>query len=179
MRTRVGLGFSPSWKGSIEGWARKFVYANQWRCDPTLEPADLMQDAYLTYVKVVEYYPTVRTPQHFMSLFQRALENDFHNHARQKRLRHQTILDVEADLPDHANWGYVAAALAEAPEELKLALAIFADRDKCAELAREQPRSRFSRKTLRIRENLNAKLTRLAGLDRDVDVVTALREMFT
>lgn len=179
MRQRADLGWLPQWEGPVKGWARKFLYKNKWRCDPILDADDLLQDAYIVYLKVVDRYPEVREPAHFMSLYQTTLRNEVHTWARQMEDRRGVAVNVEADAPEYTNWGHVAASLSKAPDELKRVLHIFENSQLLAELQYEPKRKRFSRKNLVPRENLNAKLSRLAGLDCNYDVLTALREMFT
>lgn len=179
MRQRADLGWLPQWEGPVKGWARKFLLKNRWRCDPILELDDLLQDAYLQYLKVVNQYPSVREPAHFMALFQTTLRNEVNVWAKSIKDRRGVTVDAEADVPEFTNWGYVAALLAEAPEELKLTLNVFTNDQKVAELRYEPKRKRFSRKGLVPRENLNAKLSRLAGLDCNYDVLTALRRLVT
>lgn len=179
MRKRADLGFTPQWDGPIKTWARGFIKNNKWRCDRIYEVEDLMQDAYLVFCKVVDYYPSVREPANFMALYKTSLQNEFHNYARQMRDQHRVVIDTEADIPEYTNWGYVAAALTHAPKELKQALAIYADDEKRAELVQEPKKVRFSRKGLIVKENLNAKLARLAGINPSYDVVAEIRRLFT
>ncbi len=136
MRKRADLGFSPQWEGPVKGWARKFITKNKWRCDHIWSFEDLMQDAFVIYLKIVDHYPGVREPAHFMALYQTALRNEMHNQSRKMYARNEGSLDTcQVSIPDHSNFGYVAAALAEAPEELKLALAM--GDDKMEEVLRE------------------------------------------
>jgi DNA-directed RNA polymerase specialized sigma24 family protein len=94
-RKRFRLSWVPSWEGVIEGWSRKFIRLHQWRCDSIHTPDDLIQDAYLIYLKVYERYPRIYDPPHFMALFQRAMWNNLNDHsryARRKRLIHSEAL---------------------------------------------------------------------------------------
>ena len=186
MRERADLGWLPQWEGPIKGWAHGFIIKNRWRCDPAFDVDDLMQDAFLLYMKLVDRYPGVRTPQHFMSLFKTALHNEIHNYARQMKARKEVVVapciqaaEAVAEVPEYTNFGYVLAVLNEAPEELKMALTVLTDSEKRALLTSKPRRGRFTRKSLVPRENFNAKLSRLAGLDCNYDVVTALRRLLT
>lgn len=175
MREKANL-YSPQWEGPIKGWARSFTIKNKWRCDTILDNEDLMQDAYLVFLKLAKHYPGVREPRHFMALFKTALSNEMHNYARTMRGRPDTIDD--GDCVEYTNWGYVAALLATAPEELKLALAVYADEGKLKELSDDPIRPRFSRDNLVARETLNDKLARIGGFNPSFDVVTAIRRLF-
>lgn len=175
MRVKAIL-YSPQWEGPIKGWARGCITKNKWRCDPILDNEDLLQDAYLVFLKLVDHYPSVREPRHFMALFKTALTNEMHNYARDMR-GHPDTTDV-GDAVEYTNWGHVAALLATAPAELRLALSVFMDETKLAELNKVVIRPRFSRRNLVPRENLNAKLARVAGFDPSLDVVTMIKALF-
>jgi hypothetical protein len=163
-REREAPAWQPSWGGPIQQWARSFIIKNKWRCDHIHSHEDLLNDAYLIYMKLVEKYPRVIQPAHFMSLFQRALSNHIHDHSRymqRKRECHiETRLDVSElflDLPSELpNDGYLNILLSEAPQELSLALAIL----------REQPEALIGPgPTKEPRENLNMKLRRILGIE--------------
>src|SRR5258708_306024 len=145
MRQKVGLGYTPQWEGAVKCWARNYLYKNKWRCDPILEMADLEQEAFLLYMKVVDYYPAVKEEPHFISLYQTALRNLVTEYSRKMKDRKGALVDAEADAPEFANWGQVAALLGDASTELKLALAVFSDDAKLATLTAETKRPKFSR----------------------------------
>lgn len=176
VRHRVRLRWSPQWEGSIKSWASKFIIENQWHCDRIHEFDDLLQDAHLIYLKIAERYPRVVEPKHFMALFQVALRNKIHDHSRymrRKRLLHEeTSVDaaeiIASQVGETTNHGYLRALIAEAPEELRLALI----------LLETQP------ETLRtqvpgLRENLNMRLRRILGVEGKFDFAGLLRSMLT
>jgi hypothetical protein len=176
-RVRGRLSWSPSWEGPVQGWAVNFIKANKWRCDWVHDKDDLLQDAYLTYLKVVETYPRVIEPKHFMALFKAAMWNAMHDRARYKRrkrlVHEETPKDVsefcEGRIGELTNYGYINVLLAEAPEELHMALALLEENP-------EALRSRVNAQGQR--ENLNMKLRRILGLG-NVDVIGTLRSLLS
>ena len=169
--------WSPSWEGPIEGWAVNFIKNNKWRCDRLHDQDDLLQDAYLTYMKLVETYPRVIEPKHFMALFKAAMWNAMHDRARYKRRKRLVHEDTPKDVSEFCegrigeltNYGYINVLLAEAPEELHMALALL-------EGSPEKLRGKVNEQGQR--ENLNMKLRRILGLG-DVDVIGTLRALLT
>lgn len=183
-RRREHLKWRPEWSGPIEGWAKKFIYENGWRCDHLHEPDDLLQDAYLTFLRIEAKYPRVIEAPHFMALFKTAMQNEMWDRARYKM--HKAALTTELDLDaaeygayrigDLTNNGYLNALLAEAPEELKLALATFDD-DELLEIMRSEPARSSKPKQ---RENLNMKLSRVIGFRRvRYDFVSAFKALLS
>lgn len=171
-RTRVRLCWTPIWEGSVKGWAIKFIHTNKWRCDKIHEFDDLLQDAYLTFVKISEKYPRVSQPQHFMALFKSAVWNQMHDRARymrRKRLIHEETNDDPMDLlggTDH-NAGPLLLSLAEAPEELRQAIILM------------ETEPDLIRGEHTIRENLNGKLRRILGLEEQFDFTAMLKNLLT
>lgn len=165
VRERVRLRWQPEWEGAIKGWTKKFIGENKWRHDHTEDHDDLLQDAYLIFLKISDHYPRIIEPRHFMALYKTAIRNKTHDKARLLRTRRKVVQEVVDDaLTDYAlrigevtNAGYLNALLAEAPEELRLALALI---ESSPEKLRE---------VTPIRENLNMKLRRLLGVDAHWD----------
>lgn len=174
-RQRVRLSWCAKWEGNIENWAKKFIKKNKWRCDPIHEFNDLLQDCYLIFIKISERYPRVVEQAHFMALFKRAVSNQMHDHARYMRRKRLVCTITTADPVDQAvrlpgevtNSGYLNALLAEAPEELRLALAII----------ETEPETLCEREG-RLRSNLNMKLRRLLGIE-DFDFAGAFKALLT
>lgn len=167
-RVRVRLSWVPKWE-YVEGWTKKFISQNQWRCDHVNDFDDLLQDAYLTFVKIAERYPRVVHPPHFLALYRRALANKFHDMSRARRRLRDAFSDVPAeaalehlDTPD----SYLEAIIAEAPEATKLALRLIATKP---DLFREEPAA--------LRENLNMKLRRILGVGEEFDFAGSIRDL--
>ena len=129
MRVRATLTWSPCWEGPTKQWALGFVKKNLWRCDRIHELDDLVQDAYLTFLKICKKYPRVIRQAHFMTLYRTAMSNEMHDRARyvrRKRELHEDTSVDAADLPGRigevSNDGYIAVLLEQAPEPLREAL---------------------------------------------------------
>lgn len=161
-RYRVKLLWSPIWEGPIKNWAAKHIRENLWRCDSIHGFDDLMQDAYLWFVKVSDRYPRVVDPKHFMALYKTTLRNKLHDHARymqRKRVLHEeSDTDVSEAYADRVgeltNGGFLSALLARAPEEVKQALT----------LVTQNPAVLNSNPHRYRRENLNMRVSRVLGL---------------
>lgn len=110
-----------------------------------------------------------------MSLYKRSVSNWFNDRSlymKRKRLIHQdTSRDVSelytGRIGEQSNGGYVAALLAEQPEELKLALNLIVNNP---EVLTKTP------KGLK-RENLNRRLERVLGID--FDFTGTMRRIFS
>ncbi len=168
---RPRLKWCPQWEGPIRAWAIKFINKNKWRCDSINDFDDLLQDAYLIFIKISDTYPRVIEQPHFMSLFKRAMHNQMHDRARYMQLKHvlhqETASDVSEfyDEGEETHYGYVSALLEEAPEELREAL----------ELLVKNPEKLRETDLSLPRENLNGKLRRILGFGSKFDFVGMLR----
>jgi len=166
-RERVHV-WVPQWHGDVETWASKFINANLWRCDKILSKEDLLQEAYIIFMKIFERYPRVSQPNHFISLFQTSFRNYIHDHSRymqRKKLVHEdTTADVSElftnTIGEVTHSGYLALLLDEMPEELKMALEA---------LANQEPELYSKRQRGMPRENLNMKLRRILGFEDTFD----------
>src|SRR5882672_8340347 len=171
MRSRASLSWHPQWEGPIKHWATKFIKKNRWRCDRIHELADLMQDAFLTFLKIEAYYPRVVEPQHFMALFKVAMQNALWDHARYMQKKSSATVDIDKDAAEYGagrigeltNSGYLHALVAEAPDEVKFALALLSS-EQSDEFWAETPRAPYQK--LKARENLNMRLNRAYGYKR-------------
>lgn len=171
---RREIVFTPSWEGPIQSWAFKFIHKNRWRCDAIHEFDDLVQDAYLCFVKVRERYPRVVSPQQFMSLFRTTFTNQIHDHSRYMKRKRVVHADTHTDVSDLCtglvgdlnNDGYVSAVLASAPEHLKRAITLVTQDH--PDLHLQYPKGK--------RQNLNQKVGRILGIEgfRFADELRAL-----
>lgn len=172
-RQRVRLCWIAQWEGPIEKWAKSYIWQNLWRCDAVHGTEDLLQDSFLIFLKLAERYPRVVDPPHFMSLFKRSITNMIHDHAR-RMVKKKRVFDLSYDeelahsiIGEPTNGGYLSALLAEAPEELKLALAIM---DEKPEVVRANGP---------YRENLNMRLRRALDNGTEFDFVGSLRTLLS
>ncbi len=176
-RQRPRLAYTPTWQGAVENWTHKFIRQNKWRCDRINGEEDLLQEAYLTFIKISEKYPNVVEPANFMSLYKRAVWNQMHDRARylqRKRVLHaETSEDVsdlfEGRIGEVTNHGHLNLLLAEAPPELRQALLVIVNNP---ETLRDERRSKH-------RENLNMRLRRILGLDTAFDFASAIKALLS
>lgn len=126
--------YLPRFKGPIEGWTVNYTHSQFWRVESMMEWADVMQEAYIVFMRVSAKYPTTDTPQHFMALYKRAWANhitDLSNEATQLRRlvssSHADDDDVRG-LPEPIgeidNDGLLGRKLAQAPEEVRKVLTL-------------------------------------------------------
>lgn len=180
---RPKLAWTPVWEGIVKQWSMKFIHKNKWRCDHTSDFEDLLQDAFLTFMKLCKKYPRVIEPANFMSLYKTAIANQMHDRSRYMRRKRESHMETSVDVSELytgrigevSNEGYLNALISEAPDELRAALSIIAT----------NPEALKNRRGYQ-RENLNMKLRRLLGLDqcqldehRSYDITGKLRELLT
>ena len=166
-RVRVHLECEPIWEGPIKNWAASFIRREVWRCDRLHGQDDLLQEAHLLFWKLTERYPRVLEPAKFMGLFKKCLTNLLNDKSSyiSRRKNAYTVLpeDVSAYCynmtGETTNTGYLSALLSEAPQELKLAIAITLNEE------------------LQPPENLNMKLRRILGLADTFDLKDALYDL--
>lgn len=87
---REDIGYLPDFAGVISSWASAYAAKNAWRVEPLMGYDDLMQDAFLVFIKIRDRYPEVTEAKHFMALFKSA----FRNHIIDlgvKRTRHKEV----------------------------------------------------------------------------------------
>ena len=184
-RVRATLAWSPRWEGpdyrvanpppeyATKQWALGFIKKNLWRCDHIHDFYDLLQDAYLTFLKIATKYPRVMGQAHFMTLYRAAVSNEMHDRARYVRRKREQHLDTSVDAGDLcvgriselSNEGYLRTLIEQAPEELKLALLCIGQNPKALHRVNGH------------RENLNMKLRRVLGYDSTVDIIGGIRRL--
>jgi hypothetical protein len=166
--------WSPTWQGPVQQWSAKFIKNNKWRCDRVFDFEDLLQEAQIIFYRLTVKYPRVVEPRIFMGLYKVALSNWFHDRAAYMK-RHGQAVDVGVDpmelCIDHSGEGHMgllSILLEEAPQELRLALALLA----------ENPETlRTETRTAGQRENLNMKLRRILGLSAAFDLKALLTDL--
>lgn len=177
LRTRVRLPkktvdvWKPTWSPEIRGWARNYIVQNRWRCEQVHGIDDLMQDAYVVFLKVCDAYPRVVEPQHFMSLFKTSLRNMLFDKAREyERKLHLVDESCSPDDEDFnidrvpekvLNEGMLNALLENGPPELRLLYRSMQDDTFLARL-REPQREKRGQPRL----NIDQRLSSLLGIGR-------------
>lgn len=164
----------------VRGWIVKTARKEYWRVAAFYDLADLIQDGYLHYCRVVTIYEVqrnrVRSRARLMGLFKIAYVNHIHDLAKQRtRLLAEVKLD---DLPPltvaRFHYGATQELLAGAPPLVRLSIAALQD-DRVA-LFMSQPYVR----TPSHRETMNERLCHVLGLDARVfDLTGAIRSYFS
>jgi hypothetical protein len=174
VRTRATPAWSPTWQGPVQQWSAKFIKNNKWRCDRIYDFEDLMQEAHLIFLRISDKYPRIIDPRHFMGLYKVALSNWFNDRASYMQ-RHGQAVDLGIDPMElcmghieEGHAGLLSILLEEAPQELRLALALLAENPEA--LRTETP-------TAGQRENLNMKLRRILGLSAAFDLKALLTDL--
>ena len=173
VRVRATLQWSPCWEGPTKQWAESFLRKNQWRADAIHSFDDLLQDSYLTFLKICNRYPRVMSQAHFMTLYRRAMVNEMHDRARYMQRKRERHVDTSIDasdlgvgrIGDVGHDGYLALLLEQAPEDVRLALALIGQNPPALHRINGH------------RENLNMKLQRLLGGNKGIDLVGKIRSL--
>jgi hypothetical protein len=168
----VLTAWSPTWEGPVEQWTKKYIKKHRWRCDLIYEFDDLLQEGYILFDKISRYYPRAE-PRQFMALYKMSyanLINDKSSYMQRKKRCHDELPTDVSELWSHmgetTNTGFLSVLLSEAPQELRLALALIAENQLEAPVTPKEPR-----------ENLNMKLRRILGLADTFDLKDALYDL--
>ena len=163
MKPRERLSFEPSFEGAVVGYAKNYLAKHVWRVQPLYELDDLLQEAFLLFVKLQDRY-TFKSNKHFMGMWKRCLHNWFVNLALHRTTRREESLveDTPCSNVGKANDWY--QHVSEAPEPVKRLIDAVESRKR---------RPRRSKRTGN-RETTNKYLCRIAGVKSTIP----LRTMF-
>ena len=127
--------FEPKFSGPVEGWVVNFVSKNYWRVSRTMPRDDLMQEAYVVFLKVKRAYPDLDSPSHFMALFKTSWTREFTDFANadtkergtysENNVSHDGEVMVIDRVGDLENEGVLATSLRQAPKEVLMVLNLF------------------------------------------------------
>ncbi len=178
--------YEPQFKGPIEGWTVNYCRKNAWKTQGSQQWEDLMQQAYLVFLRCVNQYPDVHEAKHFMSLYQRAWTNEMTDMAnKDTALRREvpyptTIIDgdtVEVELVgEHRHDGELATLLRQAPEEVLMVLNLFLNAP--SEIL-DVVLAGWNGRDKRCRAGGSRRLCQLLGLPHDLDVLTMVEDHFS
>lgn len=172
MPGREEIQKQPSWDERFRDWAFKFIKANKWRCSSFYSFEDLMQDAYITFRRVLASYPRVTDERNLMALYKVAMFNEMMDKARSKqKFNENSMVELEhaLDVFSYTNEGPLKVLLNKLPVEAQLLFEVLNDPKKLKELNSNRRG---------IRENLNMKLCRILGI-KLVDIIGPLRCVLT
>lgn len=127
------MPYSPEFTGRIEGWVVNFLTKNYWRVSRSTPRSDVMQEAYVVFLRVKRKYPNVDAP-YFMSLFKTAWTNHFTDMANadtEQRMFTEMPRSRSEDgdyelepMGDVDNDGQLATMLRQAPAEVTQVLTL-------------------------------------------------------
>jgi len=92
------MSYKPEFGDAVLAYAKKYLAKNAWRTRPEFELDDLLQEAYILFVRLVARYE-FENPRHFMSMWKRALHNGVVNLARRRTRRGEVSLEFGASIP--------------------------------------------------------------------------------
>lgn len=99
MRKRKAFPFVPRWHGEISGWAVRAIVKNFASLSADYEFEDLMQEAYLVYMRCKDRYgSSVDNAAWFMALFKVSLRNHLWQMAERSGRRRMLSLDSLRDV---------------------------------------------------------------------------------
>lgn len=129
------MAFMPQFKGPIEGWVVNHLRKHYWRVSNTHEHEEVMQEAYIVFLRCAARYSSVKEPQHFMALFKSAWINEFNDLSTRATAARVTVavsslsddeeapaLDLVGDLE---NAGQLLTMIRQAPREVLMVLNLF------------------------------------------------------
>jgi hypothetical protein len=113
----------PVWGPPFQAWAAVFVERNLWRVDRLFERDDAMQECAIIFIRCCRHYDgRVTNAAWFMSLFMRAVVNNFHTFARRNRRFYLAEAAAVEQARERAAFGYsegpLFTALSRASSEL-------------------------------------------------------------
>lgn len=178
--------YTPQWKGPIEGYVVNFATRHLWKVQATMERADVLQEAYLVYMRCADKYPAMDTPQHFMSLFKTSWSRRFTDLAnadtRRRAMMHPLTsgrdndgeeMQIQEPVGDLDNAGVVATLIRQAPAEVKLVLQLLIS---CSQELLDMALGSSWQADGR---DGSARINRLVGLPEGYDSVREVRAYFS
>lgn len=182
----LAVPFSPKFEGPIQGYAANFIAKNQWRVSRLYDRADLMQEAYIIYMRVVLRYPDIETPQHFMALFKRTWLNYFtdlaNDDTRSRIMVQHTDLEDEdgfttspEPVGDLDQYGDLSIKLKQAPSEISMVLNLFLNApQEILEIALGAWRGADKR----CKAGGSKRICQVLGIDPSKDIMRAVEDYF-
>lgn len=155
------------------GWTINFIKKNYFRVRVDFEFQDLIQEAYICFMrchkKYIQEESSVTEPKHFMSLYQCTLINHFNDLSRkiyQRSHAEVDFFDFHTNGITDFNLGPLSIVFQQSPSEIKQMLKKFLDGDKIKDLHRNNFRERKNKNSqCRRRETTNQMLCEFMGLD--------------
>lgn len=180
------MSYSPEYQGPIAGYVINHMKKNYWKVAATMPREDLLQEAYVVFLRCKRKYSHLEAPQHFMALFKTAWCHQFLDFANEDtasrclvempRMRFSEGDDVEFEPQgDGDNDGALAIALDQAPSEVKAVLQLFLNAP--AELL-EIATASWKGNDKRCKAGGSKRINQLLGLPEELDVMQMTRDYF-
>lgn len=175
--------YVPEFKGPLEGWTVNHVARNYWRVASTQERDDVLQEAYVTFLKVRQRYAlTVSEPKHFMALYKTAWERRFTDLANADTARRQEVSGDRGDASvedltagETDNDGRLAVMLRQAPREVMQVVNLFLS---CPQEILDLALQSWQGER-RVSDTSSRKVCQLLGLPPGRDVIKETVDYFT
>jgi len=179
------MAYVPTFTGPIEGWTVNYSKLNFWRVNGSMEWSDVMQEAYLVFLRCVGKYPDLETPQQFMALYKMAWFNAFtdfaHADTRLRLMVSETTLTQEGEeinyepIGDLNHDGSLATLIRQAPKEVLMVLNLFLSAPtEILDLALTGWKVRDARRTT----GGSKRICQMLGLPPDLNVLQMVEDHF-
>jgi len=166
MRVRIEDLWEPQWDDIVVGWTKNFIRQNYWRTETYNDKEDLLQDAYVVFMKVRDSYPQVVEAPLFMKLYKTALWRAFMDKGRKLKndilATRQAAQEAAFLIPELKtyNEGPLNVLLSEGPPEIRM-LMEFINNDSNLEKLRQPQRKSVNSEP---RMNIDQRISALLGI---------------
>jgi DNA-directed RNA polymerase specialized sigma24 family protein len=91
------MSYEAEWTNEVVGYAANYFRKHEWRIKPMMEVDDMMQEAYLIFLRLLDRYE-YDSPQHFMAIWKLALRNAVHWWSGRRTRRHEVAIPDDFDM---------------------------------------------------------------------------------
>lgn len=163
-----------SWAGTFELYATKFAHRHVWRVSRTHDVEDIVSEAYLVFLNIIDKYPAIDNERHLMGMFKRGLAWRMHDlathHTRTSSSLSDSSYEGMNDYTQDAESSFAgedeihaAALLSDVPKGLEAVVAAIAPEGPRGAIVPLDRTVRGRPRTSR-RETTNTMLCRVAGV---------------
>ena len=128
--------YNPKFEGPIMGYVANSLPGHVWKVAPLYDRDDLMQEAYLVFLRCASKYPALDEAKHFMALFKTAWSNHVILLAKKATQNRFTVPEAQLDKDDGSEWrrdapgdldneGLLRTMVRQAPSEVLMVLNLF------------------------------------------------------
>lgn len=175
--------YQPVFKGPIEGWVVNYTKAQFWRLQATMEWDDVMQEAYLVFLRCSNKYPALLEAKHFMALFKQAwirhVTDLAYVDSRHRVAQAPTEMAedgyVQERVGDLDNDGQLAILMRQAPSEVRMVINLFLN---APQEMLDSLLSGWTGRDRRCRNGGSLRINKALGLDPKTDVLGLVEDYF-